>query len=163
MMKTVLEVFYVRIMDARIHYQRKQANLSSKAGDPDHRIQSLMREKHPASADKVSNQEFVVHSTSWRYEQPGKVVLTYIAYSDELEFEKGKSQSLPLQKLKTITEKTSKPRTRVGLEKKVVSHGIRHIAFLIRTDHQIDYRRALTRETIEVFKKIWVSLAGKVL
>jgi hypothetical protein len=163
MMKTVLEVFYVRIMDGRIQYQRKQANLSSKGGDPDQRIQSLIQEKHPASPDKVSNQEFIVHSTSWRYEQPGKVVLTYIAYSDELEFEKGKSQSFPLQKLKTITEKTSKPRTRVGLEKKIVSHGIRHIAFLIQTEHQIDYKGILTRETINVFKKVWVSLAGKVL
>ena len=161
-MQTILEIFYVRIIGNRIRYQRKQANLSRKGGDPDSMILSLIEEKHQDFAGEGEEKEFVIHSTSWRYEQPGKVLLTYVAYSDELEFEKGMSRSFLLNKLKTITKKSQKPRTRAALEKKVVSHAMRHIAFLIKTDNQIDFKNALTPDTREVLKKLWVSLAGKV-
>ena len=161
-MKTILEIFYLRIMGNKVHYQRKQTNLSKKGGDPDRMIQSLIQEKRRASSGKVEKKEFVVHSTSWRYTWPDKVILTYIAYSDELEFEKGKVHNLPLKKLKTITKKSRKPRSRAELEKKVVSHAMRHIAFLIKTDNQIDYKSALTPETKKVFESLWVSLAGRV-
>ena len=89
-------------------------------------------------------------------------MLTYVAYSDKLEFEKGKAKSLPLKKLKTITKKSRKPRSRAELEKDVVSHAMRHIAFLIRTDDQIDFDSALTPKTKKVFQSLWVSLAGRV-
>ena len=161
-MKTGLEIFYVRIMDDRVRYQRKQANLSARGGSPDQLIQNLIQEKRRSASGKVEKKEFIIHSTSWRYERPGKVILTYVAYSDELEFQKGESHGFPLKKLKTIAKNSNKPRTPAALEKKVVSHAIRHIAFLIKTDNQIDYKRALKPETKEVFKNIWVSLAGKV-
>ena len=160
-MQTHLEIFYVRIISDRVCYQRKQVNVGKRGANPDRLIQSLIQEKRPAATGKVEEKEFLIHSTSWRYEKRGKVMLTYIAYSDELEFQKGKSKTFPLKKLKTITKKSEKPRTRVALEKKVVSHGLRHIAFLIRTDNQIDHRSTLTPETRDVFEKLWVSLAGK--
>lgn len=160
-MQTRLEIFYVRIIGDRVCYQRKQVNLSKRGGNPDRLIQSLIQEKHQVASGKVREKEFLIHSTSWRYEKPGKVMLTYIAYSDELEFQKGTSNRFPLKKLKTITKKSGKPRTRAALEKKVVSHGLRHIAFLIRTDNQLDYKSTLTPETRDIFEKLWVSLAGK--
>jgi hypothetical protein len=90
------------------------------------------------------------------------VILTYVAYSDELEFKRGKVKSIPIKKLKTITKGSHKPRSQTELEKKVVSHAMRHIAFLIQTDSQNDLKNALTRQTKKVFEKLWVSLAGKV-
>ena len=161
-MKTILEIFYLRIMGERVRYQRKQVNLSKKGGDPNHTIQSLIQEKGKDSAGKVEEKEFVVHSTSWRYTKPDKIMLTYVAYSDELEFKKGNFHSLPLKKLKTITKKSRKPQSRAELEKQVVSHAMRHIAFLIKTDNQIDYKSALIPETKKVFESLWVSLAGRV-
>lgn len=89
-------------------------------------------------------------------------MLTYVAYSDELEFRKNKTRSLALNEIRTITKKSRKPRSRAELEKKVVSHAMRHIAFLIQTGDQYDFESALTPETKEVFEKLWVSLAGKV-
>jgi len=162
-MKTNLEIFYVRIVGKSVRYQRKQTNLSRKGGDPDHSIQSLLWEKRRADSGEVEEKEFIVHSTSWRYAKPDKVILTYVAYSDELEFPKGKFHSLPLKNLRTITKKSSKPRSQTELERKVVSHAMRHVAFLIQTGDQDDFKSALTPETIEVFEKLWVSLAGKVL
>src|SRR5688572_9698653 len=103
-MKTILEIFYVRIIGEKVHYQRKEVNLSKKGVDPDRMIQSFIEDASArrASLGKLEKKEFIVHSTSWRYEQPGKIMLTYVAYSDELEFEKGKPQSLPLKKLRMV-------------------------------------------------------------
>lgn len=161
-MQTILEIFYLRIVGNNVRYERKQANLSKKGGDPDQMIQSLIQEKHRAASGKVEKKEFVVHSTSWRYTRPDKVMLTYVAYSDELEFEKGKAKSLHLKRLRTITKKSRRPRLRAELEKQVVSHAMRHIAFLIQTEDQNDFKRALMPETRKAFESLWVSLAGKV-
>lgn len=89
-MKTVLEVFYLRIVGANVRYQRKEANLSRKGDDPDKMIWSLIKDGRsaPAKSEEIEEKEFLIHSTSWRYERPGKVILTYVAYSDELKFEK---------------------------------------------------------------------------
>jgi len=162
-MQTILEIFYLRIMGDRVHYQRKQANLNRKGGDPDRIIQSLIQEKRRGEgSEDVEPKEFVVHSTSWRYTQPDGIVLTYAAYSDKLEFEKGKFHSLPLKQLKTITKKSRKPRSPAALEKQVVSHAMRHIAFLIQTGDQDNFESTLNPETKEIFENLWVSLAGKV-
>ena len=162
-MKTSLEIFYLRVVGKSVRYQRKEANLSRRGGDPDRMIRSLLHEKRRASSGKVQEKEFIVHSTSWRYAQPNKIILTYVAYSDELEFEKGKAKSLSLKKLRTISKKSRKPASRAELEKKVVSHAMRHIAFLIQTGDQDDFKSALNKETTEVFEKLWVSLAGEIL
>ena len=170
-MKTVMEIFYLRVVGKSVRYQRKQADLSRRGGDPDRVIRSLIHEKRRASSGRVEEKEFIVHSTSWRYSKPNRVILTYIAYSDELEFKKGKAnnkannqaKTLPLKSLRTITKKSRKPRSRTELEKKVVSHAMRHIAFLIQTGDQDDFKSALQPETLKVFEKLWVSMAGKVL
>lgn len=182
-MKTVMEIFYLRIVGKSVRYQRKQADLSRRGSDPDRVIRSFIHEKPSASSGKVEEKEFIVHPTSWRYAKPNRVILTYVAYSDELNFgtDKGKdkapdeakgtgkgsgnrkAKSLPLTSLRTITKKSRKPRSRTELEKKVVSHAMRHIAFLIQTGDQDDFKSALKPETIKAFKKLWVSLAGRVL
>jgi hypothetical protein len=161
-MRTILEIFYVRIVGKSVRYQRKQANLSGKGSDPDRVIQSLIQGKRRASSGRVERQEFVVHSTSWRYARPDRILLTYVAYSDELEFERGKFRRLALKNLRKDAKNSRKPSSRAELEKQVVSHAVRHIAFLIQTGDQDDFKGALTPETIEVFEKLWASLAGKV-
>jgi hypothetical protein len=161
-MKTILEIFYVRIKGSRVHYQRKEVNLSRKGRDPDRVILSLIQQKRHLASQEVEEKEFVIHSTSWRYERPSKVLLTYVAYSDELEFKNGAAQSMSLRQLRTITKTGWKPRSETELEKKVVSHALRHISFLVKTDQQIDFESAMSPETMEVFRKLWVSLAGRV-
>ena len=121
----------------------------------------MRREKRRADSGEVKAQEFVVHSTSWRYER-GRILLTYAAYSDELEFRKGTFQSLPLKRLRTIQKTSRKPRSQAELQNKVVSHAMRHIAFLIQAGDQDDFTSALTPETVKVFKRIWGTLAGEV-
>lgn len=162
-MKTILEIFYVRIVGKNVHYQRKIANLAQKGGDPDAKIQSLICEKHRAETGDVEEQEFVVHSTSWRYAQPDKVMLTYVAYSDELEFKPGTYKSLPVKRMRTITRRNHKPRSETELQNKVISHALRHIAFLIQTGDREGFKNALQAKTIKVFERLWVNLAGEIL
>ena len=161
-MQTILEIFYLRVMGDKVRYQRRQANLSKKGTDPNKTIESLIQEKRRDEAGEVQKQEFIVHSTSWRYEQPGKVILTYVAYSDEWEFRQSQAKYVTLKKLRTVTKKTHKPRSQSELEKQVVSHAMRHIAFLIQTGALQDFESALTPKTRKVFEKLWISLAGKV-
>jgi hypothetical protein len=125
-------------------------------------IRSIIHEKRRTDKGDVEEKEFIVHSTSWRYEQPGKIVLTYVAYSDELNFKKGKFHTLSLQHLKTITKRSKKPASKDEMERKIVSHAMRHIAFLIQSGDEEDFKSALKPETLKVFEKLWVSLAGKV-
>jgi hypothetical protein len=159
-MITILETFYLRIVGQRVRYHRKRLNLSRKRSDPDKLIWSHIR--HNRGDIDAEEHEFIVHSTSWRYERPGKTILTYIAYSDELTFKKAKARSISLKNLHTVTKRTRKPRSKAELEKKVVSHAIRHIAFLVKTDDQIDFKNAMKPETMEAFESLWISLAGKV-
>jgi hypothetical protein len=161
-MKTILEIFYVRVMGKRVRYQRRQTNLGRRGSSPDAVIRSLIHEKRRTDEGNVEEKEFIVHSTSWRYEQPGRIILTYVAYSDELDFKKRKFQTLSLQRLRTITKKSKKPESKPELERKVVAHAMRHIAFLIQSGDQEDFKSALKPQTVKVFEKLWVSLAGKV-
>lgn len=159
-MNTILEIFYLRLAGERIRYERKEVNLSRKGSDPDKLIWSLIRQ---AIRDLPADEhEFVVHSTSWRYERPGKILLTYIAYSDELIFEKGKTRSLSIHNLPRVTKASKKPDSRDELEKKVVAHAIRHIAFLVKTDDQIDFKSAMKPKTMATFERLWGTLAGRV-
>ena len=161
-MKTILEIFYLRVVGKDVRYQRKLVNLSRKGGDPDRAIRSLIRQKERALSGKVIEKEFIVHSTSWRYEPPDKVLLTYVAYSEELEFKKGTYNCLSLKRLPTIHKNSRKPSSKTELEKKVVSHAMRHIAFLIQSGDRDGFKSALKADTVLVFKKLWISLAGKV-
>src|SRR5687767_13343041 len=150
-MKTVLEVFYLRIIDDKVCYRHKQVSLNNKKEDPDVLIQSLMQHTLHTSAGSVKK-EFVIHSTSWRYTPPGKVVLTYIAYSDEIDFGRAKVSTLPLKELRRKDIAKARPRSRSGLEKLVVVHAMRHLAFLIKTGDQSEFKGALTPATRNVFK-----------
>jgi hypothetical protein len=156
-MKISIEVFYLRIMGDQVRYQRRQINLDHKGGDPTALIESLMQYKLQDSTQK----DFVVHSTSWRYTPPGKVILTYIAYSDELEFGARTVQSLMLKDLKKINLSTGQPRSRAGRERQVVAHAMRHISFLIKTDYAGEFKDVFTPRSRRVFKSLWSSLAGR--
>lgn len=113
-MKTVLEIYYLRILGERVRYQCKEVKLSRKVSDPDNLIWPRIRQEPRHSA--TEEHEFIVHSTSWRYERPGK------------------ARSFSLKDLRTAGENSRKPSSPAELEKRVVSHAVRHIAFLVKTD-----------------------------
>jgi hypothetical protein len=159
-MKTMVEVFYMRIMGDRVCYQRKQVDLSRKGSDPNALIEALMQQKLQTSTGEMKR-EFVVHSTSWRYAAPGRIILTYIAYSDELSFSRSEVKKLTLKALRKINISSGKPRSPGGLERQVVAHAMRHISFLIKTDDQGEFKQVFTPGSRRIFKSLWSDLAGR--
>ncbi len=150
----------MRILGDTVQYQRRQVDLSKRGTDPDMLAQSLIQNQLDTSHGELA-QEFVVHSTSWRYASPGKIILTYIAYSDELAFGRGLLKNIPLKQLRKINISTGQPRSPAGRERQVVAHAMRHISFLIKTDYGNEFKYAFTPRTRRIFRSLWVSLAGR--
>jgi hypothetical protein len=90
----------------------------------------------------------VVHSTSWRYEQ-GTLLLTYLAYSDEL----------PFDDLPHVLPRDAKA-VGTGVAA-VVAHAIGHLAFLVRQEPD-KYRHALSSETLAHLAKVEPEVAGRI-
>jgi len=90
----------------------------------------------------------VVHSTSWRYEQ-GTLILTYLAYSDEL----------PFDDLPHVLPRDAKA-VGTGVAA-VVAHAIGHLSFLVRQEPD-KYCHALSRETLAHLAQVEPDVAGRI-
>ena len=90
----------------------------------------------------------VVHSTSWRYEQ-GTLLLTYLAYSDEL----------PFDDLPHVLPRDAKA-VGTGVAS-VVAHAIAHLAFLAGQEPD-KYSHALSRETLAHLALVEPEVAGRI-
>ena len=112
--------------------------------DPDDTAKAATAWKFPA----VPLRRVVVHSTSWRYEH-GNLLLTYIAYADELPFD-GLPQVLPREAHAVGAGVAS-----------VVAHAIRHLAFLVRQEPET-YVRAISPETLAHLARIDPGVAGRI-
>lgn len=89
-MKTVVEAFFVQILDERVRWYCK--NLTVDEGT--HDAQPLSTTAHPQTPDQAVHalvqccqgaeancpHHYLSHSTSWRFEPPDTVVLSYIVY-----------------------------------------------------------------------------------
>jgi hypothetical protein len=112
--------------------------------DPDQTARTATTRLFPA----VPLRRIVGHSTSWRYEH-GDLLLTYLAYSDELPFD-GLPQVLPREA------------NAVGAGVAcVVAHAIRHLAFLVRQEPET-YGRALSSETLAHLSRCQPEVAGRI-
>ena len=111
--------------------------------DPDDTARAATAWRFPG----IPLRRFVVHSTSWRYEH-GTLVLTYLAYSDELPFD-GLPQVLPRETDAVGTGVAS-----------VVAHAVRHLAFLAGQEPE-EYVRALTPETLAHLSRFEPDVAGR--
>jgi hypothetical protein len=87
--------------------------------------------------------------------------LSYIAYSDALEFGRGRLKNITLKQLRNINISTGQPRSPAGRERQVVAHAMRHISFLIRTDYRGEFKDVFTPRTRRIFRSLWISLAGR--
>lgn len=160
-MQTHLEIFYMRILEGAVRYKRKQVCLNELSENPEQVIRSLIQQRYHVASAEI-DEEFVIHSTSWRYTPPDKIILTYVAYSDELDLEREPTQKLPLYELRVITPSTPRPESPAELEKQVISHAVRHVAFLIKTDGNNGLKQVLAPQTVPVFEDLWIALAGQV-
>jgi hypothetical protein len=142
-MNAELELIAARFEGDRLRYVVGRQPCPD-ATDPDEIARAATASLFPA----VPLRRIVVHSTSWRYENGG-LVLTYLAYSDELPFD-----DLP----HVLPRETQA----VGAgEASVVAHAIRHLAFLSRQEPE-KYERAISPETLAQLARIDPEVAGRI-
>ena len=149
-----LELFMVTpAAGETLAYGRRLANLSRDSSDPDTVARGLIAPGCDAA---------ILHSTSWRWEKDGTLILTYLAFSEApgcLAAEPSRlrwSELVPPQ-----STDPKKPRPAEIREQDVLAHGIRHITFLVRysTDRRIV--APLSSRSLNFFQSMCAQLAGR--
>lgn len=162
-MKLELELFLVRCIPEGFHYLQKKLSISQENRDPDSVAAEYLEFLFADNRLLTEKDRYILHSTSWRYEQPAQLVLTYLAYSDLFSFESMNPGLLRLSELSVAhSENAHIPRPRRILPKDVLSHGIRHIAFLLENEPTGVMRAVVDTDSLEVFATIKPTLAGRI-
>jgi hypothetical protein len=152
--KVNLELFLVNPAEGEtIAYGRRLADLSQDSTDPDAVARSLLVSGcNPA----------ILHSTSWRWEKNGTLILTYLAFSEDSKCRAAEPSRLSWNELfPPQSTDPQKPRPAVIREQDVVSHGIRHLTFLVRYSQDRRFAEALSAESRKFFLRMCGQLAGR--
>lgn len=161
-MRVFLETFFTTLNATHVNYFRSCIDITHSMDDPDTLINNYVN-SGGINIPVFQTSDFLIHSTSWRYELEGHIVLTYIIYSDRLDFKELMIKTLPTKSLRhTSGTNTRRPRPEIIKEEHVVAHALRHLGFLIQTDHKHTYTKLLTSETVEILKSIFADLAGEI-
>ena len=150
-----LEVFIVGTSagSETIRYVRRITNLSDRTTNPD----DVARELTSGIATPA-----ILHSTSWRWEKDGTIVLTYLAYCENPEFHGVEPVELPWNRLAPPPATNPQhPRPAEIREEDVVAHGLRHLSFLIRYARDGRLAEALSPHSLTFFRAMCGQLAGK--
>ncbi len=152
--KVKLELFLVNLVQGEtIAYGRRFAHLSRDTGDPDTVARNLVASGcNPA----------ILHSTSWRWEKNGTIILTYLAFSEDPKCLAAEPLRLSCNELipPQSTDPT-KPRPTVIRQQDVLSHGIRHLTFLVRYSRDRRIAEVLSPESRQFFLRMCAQLAGR--
>lgn len=160
-MKVNLEIFLVTLEgDTSVRYSVLRHDITYKPLNPDDLVLNLVFDT-PTGPVRVSSKYCYVHSTSWRYERDGSIILTYLVYSDRMEFRSGAGTVLRLEDVAvTVSEGAARPRPATLMEEQIVLHGIRHLSFLAKTANR-NLLDVLSPESLLRFKAMEGLLAGK--
>jgi hypothetical protein len=152
--KVTLELFLVgQAADHAIAYGRLSSSLYRNSADPDEVARRLAA---PACTPAI------LHSTSWRWENDGTLVLTYLAYSDDPTCATSEPSRLAWSDLlPPQSTDPQKPRPAVIREQDVVAHGVRHLTFLVRYSADRRIAEALSPQSLQFFQSMCGQLAGR--
>lgn len=152
--KVALELFLVSLADGEtVRYGRRLADLSQDTGDPDTVARGLLA----GICDPV-----ILHSTSWRWEKGGMLVLTYLAFSEDSKCQSAEPFRLPWSQLAPPqSTDPHKPRPAEIRQEDVLAHGIRHITFLVRYSRDRRIAQALSPQALKFFESMCAQLAGR--
>jgi hypothetical protein len=150
--RVAVEVFGVGLAGGGdgLAFTRREGPLE-KGENPDPRARQLVEE----GAQQIA----LIHSTSWRWEPDGRIVLTYVAWVKEGTL--GRS-ARPLPRLSAPGPVDPlRPRPAEIGELDPLAHGLRHLAFLLRTSRDGAMARALGPPAVAAIQKLEPDVAGE--
>lgn len=154
-----LEVILTKIEGEEILYKKVELDITNKADNPDDLV-LLLVQKH--TADIIEKSRLISHSTSWRYVAPGSTIITYIVYSDDFDLTSASADTLAISDIKIVESgDPTHPAPKEIPIASVVSHGIRHLSFLVTNNPSV-YSATINSNTLLRFKEIDTALAGKI-
>jgi hypothetical protein len=119
--------------------------------NPDPRARKLVEE----GAQQIA----LFHSTSWRWEPDGRIVLTYVAWVKDGTLGRA---ARPLPKLAAPGPVDPlRPRPAEIRELDPLAHGLRHLAFLLRTSRDGAMARALGPSAVAALERLEPDVAGE--
>ena len=146
-----VEVFRVGL-DGRggLAFTRSEAPLRDGL-NPDDRSRSL-------AADDPGDLA-ALHSTSWRWEKDGRIVLTYLAWMKDGRVGR-EARPLPPLRPPGPTDPLH-PRPAEMRELDPLAHGLRHLAFLLRTGHDGRLAEAIGEKAASALRALEPAVAGE--
>lgn len=144
-----------------VRYAVVREDISARENDPDRIVNELLENGHHGFSPQFLASCFI-HSTSWRFDPPRSVVLTYFVYSDHDPFGTTPVRSLRLDDARLCSGSSLRaPRPTVIAEENVVAHGLRHLSHLVKQNSQ-DVRAILKRESVQAFRNMDIGMAGRI-
>lgn len=161
-MKLTLEIILSSLAaPAAVRYFVVREDISGWESDPDRIVAELLKSPLCGVSHETIKSCFI-HSTSWRFDPPRSVVLTYFVYSDRDLFGAKRGKLLPLRDAVTCSGSTPQiPRPAGIAEENVVAHGLRHLSHLVRRNSQ-NVHDILTPESIRAFQNMEIGPAGRI-
>lgn len=160
-MKTYVELFPFALADDIVYYNRCSKDISGAAINPDSAAQSLLDSLGFPNA--VPGSIALVHSTSWRFEEGGRLVLTYLAYCRLTPPDPRIPLTLPCIETECAVQSDPlNPRPREIRTLHVLSHGLRHLSFLVQQDETGHYESMIGLDACLALCIFQPSLAGQI-
>jgi hypothetical protein len=160
--QVMVELFQVALLDGdKLRYLHRQGLLDTRG--PDAVVAELLRGKTDV-ASFFAKAPVIVHSTSWRFEDDGTVVLTYLAFGEA-------ADSPPDRDVRTVakadlpeigTTDPDRPRPATLHHEDVLAHGLRHLALLARRTGGQAFARRLSMRERAFFTAIEPEIAGEI-
>lgn len=163
-MNTIIEVFFVHITKDWVRWRSEKKRLEAHLQDtPDTIVQDLVQccNGHLNSCQH----RYLSHSTSWRFEAPSTLILSYIVYPQDQQFSTHTWQKLHLHDLQLTPEsKHDQAHAPVFEQRHVLSHALRHLALLAQGPTvNLHVRHSLSASAKHFLSKVPPALAGQLL
>lgn len=160
-MDLFIEIFYITIINNEILYHQDLIDITNKNMNPDDIVYNQIENTFGYKFDYIS-ENFIIHSTSWRYDNTGKLILTYLAYNDNLDVSKINFKIFYLDNFKiAVSKQASIPKPPEIHEINIISHGLRHISYLLSNEHSDLYGKLISKDNLTILKSIDEDLGGK--
>ncbi len=148
-----LELHLSKIFSEHIYY--KTIVIDNCARNPDEVVLDFLK-----SQNLINFANYLIHSTSWRYEEGNIIKLTYlVVLPTEESYELTKQLDLMNTKI-AHAESSYKPRPSFIDETSVIRHAFRHLAYLLKHDYTNQYAHLFTLAQKLYIASVYDEIAG---